>query len=192
MDYSFCTAVGVVEAFDSEIKTDIRIPVAELSVFSRKTNSWDLSIYVAIVDDADQKKAQGLIQGDIVFFTGKPAVIGGKNIIYSSSFLIIKKNKAELPIELCKISSLEYARLENVAAISGTVCAVTDSSISVIVKREDAYVRGDILEHDISRVRPVNRLPIKEGDSIVCIGTIKDIGIEGTVAIIKSEKSDLW
>lgn len=188
MDYSFCTAVGVVETFDSEIRTDIRIPVAELSVFSRETNSWDLSIYVAIVDDTDQKKAQALSKGDIVFFTGKPTVIDGKNIIYSDSFLILKKNKADLPVELCKLSSLEFARFKNVAAVLGTVCAVNDSFISIIVKREDTYVRGEILEHDITRIRPINNISVKEGDRIICVGKIRGIGIYGMTAVVLPER----
>lgn len=187
MDYSFCTAVGVVESFDSEIRADIRIPVAQLSVFSRETNLWDLSIYVAIMDDADQRKAQGLSTGDIVFFTGKPVVVENRNIIYSDSFVILKKNKAGLPIELCKLSSLEYVKFKNVAAVAGTVCSISDSFVSVMVRREDSYIRGSIREHDIARIRPVNKVDIAEGDTVVCVGSIKGIGIDGMTAVVNNK-----
>ena len=82
MNYNFCTAVGVVESFDIEIQTDTKVPVAEVSIFSRETDSWALKVLVAIVEDVDQKKAQNLSKGDIVFFTGKPTVMTATTLFY--------------------------------------------------------------------------------------------------------------
>lgn len=190
MNYNFCTAVGVVESFDIEIQTDTKVPVAEVSIFSRETDSWALKVLVAIVEDVDQKKAQNLSKGDIVFFTGKPTVMDGYNIILSNSFVILKKNKLDLPIEMCKISSLEYANLENVAAVAGKVCALHDSTINLIVKRNNFHMRGELTDNDYVRVTPTNSLSVKEGDFIVCIGQINEVGIEGMVAIIESMEED--
>lgn len=187
MNYSFCTAVGVVESFDIEIQTDTKVPVAEVSVFSRETDSWDLSVYVAILEDADQKKAQSLTEGDIVFFTGKPSTMDGQNVIFSNSFIILKKNKMNLPIELCKVSSLEYARLENVAAVSGKVSAVYDSSINLMVKRSGFHMRGEITDNDYVKVKAINTVHVKEGDFIVCLGQMDNDGVKGMVAVIEDE-----
>lgn len=186
MNYSFCTAVGVVESFDIEIQTDTKVPVAEISVFSRETDSWDLSVYVAILEDVDQKKAQSLTKGDIVFFTGKPTMLNGQNVVFSNSFIILKKNKLDLPIELCKISSLEYARLENVAAVSGRVSAVYPSFINLMVKRDGFHMRGELTSNDYVKIIPINATHVKEGDFVVCIGCLDNEGIRGTVAVIEN------
>lgn len=188
MNYSFCTAVGVVESFNIEIQTDIKIPVAEVSIYSKENREWNAPVCVAIVDDSDKKKAQSLNEGDIIFFTGRPTCMEGNMMIFATSFIILKKNKIEMPLPLCKVSALEYMRLDNVSAISGKVCSVSekDSSMSIIVKGDMTGDRGCFFEHEIVRVIPTNDEKVEEGDDIVCIGKIKNNGIEGTVAILKS------
>ena len=91
---------------------------------------------------------------------------------------------------MCKISSLEYANLENVAAVAGKVCALHDSTINLIVKRNNFHMRGELTDNDYVRVTPTNSLSVKEGDFIVCIGQINEVGIEGMVAIIESMEED--
>lgn len=185
MNYSYCTAVGVVESFDIEIKTDIKIGIAKISIFSRETDSWDVSAYVAILEDVDQKKAQALSLGDVIFFTGRPTSVDGQSIIFSNNFIILKKNKMNLPMGLCKISALEYARLENIASVSGKVCAVGRDSINLLVKRENYYIRGEITENDYVKVIPTNNIEVNVDDKVICIGKISETGVIGNIGILK-------